>query len=158
MTTTEDQKVREAIEQHCFAENMPAEYIDTIVAHARLEDFAEDEMLFIEGKKADEFHLLVSGRVAIEMHSPGRSQVLDTVEPCETVGWSWLVPPYKWFFDARADCHVTAVAVDAVAIRQYADENPGFGYEIMKRVAVVMLERMQAARVRLADMYGVTEP
>jgi CRP-like cAMP-binding protein len=111
--------------------------------------------LFREGSTAKEFHLVVSGTVAVSMHVPGRGDhVVDTVDACETVGWSWLVPPYRWFFDARATTEVTAVTIDAVALRTIAEQEPAFGYALLRQVTVVMLERMQAARVRLADLYG----
>jgi hypothetical protein len=31
---------------------------------------------------------------------------------------------------------------------------PAFGYEIMKRFATVMLDRLDASRLRLIDIYG----
>ena len=43
------------------------------------------------------------GRVAIEVrHLPGRRWSSDTVQAGDVVGWSWLVPPYRWTFDGRA--------------------------------------------------------
>ena len=84
--------------------------------------------------------------------------MVDMVEACETVGWSWLVPPHRWFFDARAVTDVSAVTVDAAALRELCEADPAFGYALLQQVASVMLERMQAARVRLADVYGVEAP
>jgi CRP-like cAMP-binding protein len=149
-------QIRDLLAQHCFTRGLDDSFVDRLVEHAKVRTHDEGVLLFREGGSADEFHLLVQGRVAIEMHSPGRGDlVLDTVEPCETVGWSWLVPPYRWFFTARALTEVTVVTVDAEALRALADDDPAFGYALMQRVTSVMLERMQAARVRLADLYGV---
>ena len=49
---------------------------------------------------------------------------------------------------------VGAIAVDAACLRGKADTDPAFGYEIMKRFATVMLERLDASRLRLLDIYG----
>ncbi len=49
------------------------------------------------------------------------------------------------------------MAVDGTCLRTKADEDPAFGYELMKRFVPVMLERLQAARVCLLDLYGVAE-
>jgi CRP/FNR family cyclic AMP-dependent transcriptional regulator len=155
--STED--VRTLLAEHCFMQGLAERYVDQVVRSAVRRDYPEGALLFHEGGTADEFHLLVEGRVAIEMYAPGRGAlVVDTVEPCETVGWSWLVPPYRWFFSARALSSITTVSVDATVLRAVADQDPGFGYALMTRVSGVMLERMQAARVRLADLYGDAGP
>lgn len=154
-----DVSPRDLIAEHCFMRTLPAEFVDRVVAHARVATYPAGAVLFRQGARADEFHLVATGRVAIEMNTPGRGvQVVDMVEACETVGWSWLVPPHRWFFDARAVSDVTAVTVDAAALRQLCEADPAFGYALLQQVAGVMLERMQAARVRLADVYGVEAP
>jgi CRP-like cAMP-binding protein len=149
------EKIHGLIAQHCFTRELPERYVQMLVEHADVRAYQEGAVLFTEGMPADRFHLIVSGRVAILMHVPGRGdQVVDTVEDCETAGWSWLVPPYRWFFDARAVTDVLAVTVDAKALRALCDDDPAFGYLLLQRVTQVMLERMQAARIRLADVYG----
>ncbi len=148
--------LRSLLAQHCFTRDLDPAFVDRIVDHARVVTYPEGSTLFSDGAPAQSFHLVIDGRVAIELHSPGRGvQVIDTVEPCETAGWSWLVPPYRWVFSARAVTDVTAITVDAVALRKLADDDPAFGYALLQQVAAVMLERMQATRLRLADMYGV---
>ena len=154
--TTSPTPVRDLLSAHCFTRDLRPDHVDRVVACARVVDMPAGTVLFREGDPADEFHLVVDGRVAVQMHVPGRgSQVVDTVEACETVGWSWLVPPYRWFFDARAVTVVTAVTVDAEALRARAEADPAVGYALLRQVNTVMLARLQAARVRLADMYGV---
>jgi CRP/FNR family transcriptional regulator, cyclic AMP receptor protein len=113
------------------------------------------EYLFREGEDADRFYILREGRVALEMFVPGRGAlVIDTVGPSQLLGVSWLVPPYRWMFDGRAVEAVRAVALDGTCIRAKCDDDPGLGYELMKRVAVVLEARLQSARVRLLDLYG----
>ena len=147
--------VQQYLEQHCFTRELPASVRETVAQHSRLQEFPAGAWLFREGSPAEEFHLVVTGRVAVSMHAPGAGeQVVDTVEACETVGWSWLVPPYRWFFDARAVTDVTAVTVDAAALRARADDDSAVGYALLRQVNTVMLARLQAARVRLADVYG----
>jgi uncharacterized membrane protein YgcG len=70
------------------------------------------------------------------------------------VGWSWLVPPYSWLFDARAVEPTGAVAFDGLCLRGKCEEDPKLGYELMKLVSQVMFSRLVAARVRLLDLYG----
>jgi CRP-like cAMP-binding protein len=113
------------------------------------------EFLFREGEPADWFYLVRRGRVALELHGPGSGTIgLDTVEPGEVAGWSWLVPPHRWFFDARAVEPTGAVAFDGKCLRDKYDQDTDLGYALMQRVAHVMFGRLVAARLRLLDLYG----
>jgi len=49
---------------------------------------------------------------------------------------------------------VGAISVDADCLRAKADADPAFGYLLMKRLSAVVLDRLQATRIRLLDVYG----
>ena len=126
-----------------------------IAGCARNVGFDEDELLFREGDPADTFYLVRRGRVALELHAPERGGlVIETIEPDDVVGWSWLFEPYRWHFDARAATDVRAVAFDGACLRGKCEEDKELGYELMKRFGQVMIDRLQHARVRLLDVYG----
>lgn len=113
------------------------------------------EMLFREGDDADAFYVVRRGRVALELFVPNRgSLTVETIEPGEVVGWSWLFPPFRWHFDGRAVEAVRAIAVDGACLRAKCDDDPALGYDLLRRFSQVMLERLQATRLRLADVYG----
>ena len=127
-----------------------------IAGCARNVGFDEDELLFREGQPASVFYLVRKGRVALEVHTPERGGlVVDSAEAGEVVGWSWLFPPYRWHFDARAAEGVRAIAFDGECLRGKCDDDPRLGYELMQRFAQVMIDRLQNTQLRLLDMYGV---
>ena len=66
--------------------------------------FNAGQYLFHEGEPATEFFLIRHGKVALEIAAPGqrRHRLSQTVGEGDIVGLSWLVPPYRWQFDARA--------------------------------------------------------
>jgi len=114
------------------------------------------EYLCREGDPADQFFVVRRGRVAIEVHGPSTGTlVLDTADEGDVVGWSWLVPPYRSPFDARAAEATGVVAFDGACLRGKCEEDPRLGYEFMQRVTQVMNGRLVAAQVRLLDLYGV---
>ena len=134
---------------------LEADDLKVISGCAKNVGFDEGELLFREGEPADTFYLVRRGRVALELHTPERGGlVIDTIEPDEVVGWSWLFEPYRWQFDARAVGQVRAVAFDGACLRGKCDDDKELGYALMKRFGRVMVDRLQHARVRLTDLYG----
>jgi CRP-like cAMP-binding protein len=120
--------------------------------------FAEGEFLFQEGHEANQFWVIRRGRVAMQLESPGRGAIVtDTMDEGEMVGWSWLVPPYRFFADGRAVTPVSATALDGACLRGKCEADPELGYQLLKRVTSVMYQRLQSTRIRLLDLYG-TEP
>jgi hypothetical protein len=51
---------------------------------------------------------------------------------------------------------VRALAFDGACLRGKCDEDPGLGYEFMKRFAKIMTERLRATRLQLLDVYGTS--
>jgi CRP/FNR family transcriptional regulator, cyclic AMP receptor protein len=132
-----------------------SEDLTLIAGCAQNVGFDDGELLFREGEPADTFYVVRRGRVSLELHTPERGGlVIDTIEPGEVVGWSWLFEPYVWHFDARAAGPLRAIAFDGACLRGKCEDDKELGYELMKRFAQVMIDRLQHARVRLLDVYG----
>jgi CRP-like cAMP-binding protein len=134
---------------------MEEPYLQLFVDCASNIRFNAGDMIFREGDEADTFYLIRHGRVALETSAPeGGSAVIQTLGDGDVLGWSWLVAPFRWRFDARAMEPVRAVALDGRCLRGRAEEDHDLGYELMKRCAQVMERRLQATRLQLLDVYG----
>ena len=121
----------------------------------RLVDIDADEYLFHAGGPADTFWLIRSGTIALELHGAGRGAlVIETLTAGEVVGWSWLFAPYRLQFDGRASEPCSLVAFDATRIRSKCDEDHELGYQLMRRFASLLIDRLQATRLQLLDVYG----
>jgi len=115
------------------------------------------ELLFRQGDPANRFFLVKSGLVAVELYAPGRDPiVVEQVYEGDVVGWSWLVAPYRWSFDARVVEPSSLIGIDGHALRERFAADPALGYEVMKRFVPVMARRLASARERLVEY--VTEP
>jgi CRP/FNR family cyclic AMP-dependent transcriptional regulator len=138
-----------------FFAGMEPAHIELIAGCAKNVRFQPGETLFREGKPADAFYLVRRGSVTLETFVPARGAVkIETVEPGEIVGWSWLFPPYVWHFDARAVDDVRAVAFDGACLRGKCEADHDLGYDLMRRFAAVMIDRLLHTRLRLLDLYG----
>jgi len=140
-----------------FFAGLDPEHLSVIVGCARHVRFEPGEFLCREGEPADNFYLIRHGRVTLELFVPQKGPVrLQTLDPGEVVGWSWLIEPYTWHFDARALEPVVAVQLDGTCLRNKCDADPRLGYEVLKRFADIMEQRLHTARLGLLDMYGVS--
>ncbi|MGE5407410.1 MAG: cyclic nucleotide-binding domain-containing protein [Syntrophothermus sp.] len=82
---------------------LPPEQLATIAGCGRTSRFAAGEEIAREGDPADTFYVIRRGRVALELAAPGRGPLtIGTLGEGAVLGWSWLFPPHRWSFDARA--------------------------------------------------------
>jgi len=130
-------------------------HLDLAAGCAHNTRFEAGAYIFREGDPADVFYALRAGSVALETHVPAREAVIvETLHEGDLLGWSWLFPPYRWSFDARALEPVGAIVFDGACLRGKCEADHDLGYELMQRIAQVIIERLQATRLRLLDVYG----
>lgn len=151
--------IQQYLPEHPFFAGLDDDAIALMVGCARNEHARPGQFLFREGADADRFYVVRHGLVALEVHRPaGGSVVVDTVGDGEVLGWSWLVPPHRWMFDARAIGETSLVSLDGLCLRGKCEGDPRLGYALLQRVCGVMFDRLMAARVRMLDLYGKETP
>lgn len=143
------------LKEHPFLKGLKPQYLKLLIGCASNVVFQPGEFLFREGDEANSFYFIRTGKIAIETFIPGKGPlVIQSREAGEVAGWSWLLPPYRWHFDARAVESVRAIALDGKCLREKCEEDHDLGYEMMKRFATIMADRLEAARLQLLDVYG----
>jgi CRP/FNR family transcriptional regulator, cyclic AMP receptor protein len=148
--------IAEYLPHHPFFAGLDESALTLIAGCAVNVHFRPGQHLFHEGEPADTFYVIRRGRVALEVHAPaGPPVVVDSAHAEDVVGWSWLVPPYRWQFDARATEETSAIAFDGACLRGKCEQDPAVGYALLQRVVRIMSSRIQSARIRLLDLYGV---
>jgi CRP/FNR family cyclic AMP-dependent transcriptional regulator len=131
------------------------EHLKLIAGCGRNQRVAAGTLLLREGEPADTFYLIRSGAVALEIYAPGQpALVIQTLHEHDVVGWSWLFAPYRWRLDGRAVRDCGLVAFDAVCLRGKSDGDHELGYQLMRRFAAAVCERLQETRLQLIDVYG----
>lgn len=143
--------------KHPFFKGIAAEHIHAIAKHAKIEQCKEGDILFREGGDATKFYLVIKGKVAIETFTPHRGlMTIQTVEDGEMMGWSWLVPPFKYKFGARVVEKTELAVLDGENLRHHCDKNPALGYELLKRIVHVFTQRLEQTRLQVMDIYGTS--
>lgn len=150
--------IEDLLRTHPFTQGLDDAILALIAGCATNVVFQAGSYVFRQGGDADRFYLLRHGTVALEVYVPGKGpQTFLTVKSGEMLGVTWLVPPYRWAFDARAVELSRAIAFDAVCLRGKCDADPRVGYALMKRFVPPLVERMQRAQLQSLDIYGAPQ-
>ena len=142
------------IRSHPRFKGFDDDFLQAVVGCAKNVVFKAGDYLFHEGDDADELYMIREGLVSLEMATPGQGAASFMTETTGgVIGLSWLIPPYRWTFDARAKQDVRAIAFDATCLRTKCDADPALGYAVMKQFMPVMVERLHDTRVQMLDLY-----
>ena len=134
------------------------EHRGTLAGCARNCVFGPGDRIMREGRPANSFYVIRHGMVALETLVPHRGPVLvQTLHDGDLLGWSWLVPPHRTAFDARSLGTTQAISFDAACLRGKCEADPALGYDVLKLLSTVFVERLQDTRLRLLDLYGSPE-
>jgi CRP-like cAMP-binding protein len=134
---------------------MAAGHLELIAGCGMNARFAAGDPLFRAGEAADRFFLIRHGSVALELAVPQNEPItIETLHDGEVLGWSWLFEPHRWVFDAHAADDTAAIIFDGACLRGKCDADHELGYQLMRRFAAVLVNRLQATRLQLLDVYG----
>jgi CRP/FNR family transcriptional regulator, cyclic AMP receptor protein len=142
------------LKEHPFLRGIQQRHLEFLTGCAANVRYGAGEFVFKEGQESNAAYLLREGRIALEIAVPGRGPAeLQTVEAGEVLGWSWLYPPFRWQFDARAVEPVRAFALDGNCLRAKCEADHDLGYELVKRFLYQVHLRLERTRMQLLDIY-----
>ncbi|HUV68301.1 MAG TPA: cyclic nucleotide-binding domain-containing protein [Terracidiphilus sp.] len=103
--------------------------------------------LFRLGDPADRLFLTERGRIrlTLPMLVRGREEdiLIEEKLPGETVGWSALVPPYRFTLSATTPLETEVIALTREALCAFCDSSPAVGYKIGMNLAILVGQRLQ---------------
>lgn len=144
------------IAEHPFFVGLDDGFTNLMVSCASNVRFKAGTYILREGDPANTFYLIRKGKVAVEVLAPQHKPIIvSTLGVGDILGWSWLLPPFQWKFSARAVDDIRVIALDGKCLRTKCEENHDLGYEVLKRFAQIMEQRLEATRLQLLDVYAV---
>ena len=142
--------------EHPFLKGLDPHHLKIIVGCASNVRFDAGQYILREGEEANNFYIIRHGIVAVELFAAERGTItIQTIGEGEILGWSWLIPPYRWRFDAKAVELTRAIALDGKCLRNKCEQDHDLGYELLKRFVHIITSRLDATRLQLLDVYGV---
>ncbi len=148
-------KIEDVLKTHPFFEGMSEDHLTFLAGCGSNARFSARDALFRQKEEANHFYIIQEGRIAVDLEQGGKEPLtIQTLGPGEVLGWSWLFEPYIWKFDARALEPVHAIAMDGKCLREKCENDHELGYEVLKRFSRIVVDRLQATRLQLLDVYG----
>jgi CRP/FNR family cyclic AMP-dependent transcriptional regulator len=151
-----NQPAEPPLASHAFLRGMAPDEVALLAGTAAVVSLPAGHRLFEEGAPAEKWWLLTAGQVALDLHVPGRRRlIVETLGGGDVIGFSWLSPPHQWQFGAQTLQPTTAFELDGPAVQALCDLHPGLGYQLSLRMLAAAVQRLQATRIRLLDLYAV---
>lgn len=139
--------LQDFLAHHSMFQGLAPDHIALVASRATSAHYGNRHRVFTCGTLADKFYIIQKGTVGVEIPAiAGAPLTIQTVGDGSVLGWSWLMPPYRWLFDARALAPSEILVLDGERVRSDCERDPKLGYELMKRFAKLIAERLNAAR------------
>jgi CRP/FNR family transcriptional regulator, cyclic AMP receptor protein len=146
------QSLYSLIGQQPFFKGLNPHQLQLLTDSAMEMRFQPGQLIFEEGSPANRFYLVLAGKVVLESVIKERGVVLiETLGPGDDLGWSWLLPPYYLQLSARAVEPTRTIFFYGTRLREQCEQDHDLGYELMKRIAEVMGERLRAMQRLLME-------
>jgi CRP-like cAMP-binding protein len=147
------QSLAATLAQTDFFSGMDDDELLTIAVHAHAAHFDAGTEILHQGQPAEEFFLIIEGRIEVEVETPEEPLVVQDLGPGDILGISWMLPPYYWRFSARAMEDVNAIVFDGKELRIDAGLDRKLHDDLLTRMVNVMAQRLQAARMQMVELH-----
>jgi len=150
-----NQSTTEYLSAHEFFSEFSDDVLKFLCECSSTREIKKGQILFRQGENADKFFVVRNGRVSIQMPAiMGPTLEIQTLGKDQVLGWSWLISPYQWNFQTKAEEDSELLQFDGTAILARCEQEPKFGYELLKKFAGLMSVRLNAARQKMMDEWN----
>jgi len=150
-----NQSITEYLSAHEFFCGFSDDVLKFLWECSSTREIKKGQILFLQGEHADKFYVVRSGLISIQMPAiMGPTLEIQTVDEDQVLGWSWLISPYRWNFQTKAEEDSELLQFDGVAILARCEQEPKFGYELLKKFAGLMSVRLNAARQKMMNEWN----
>jgi CRP/FNR family cyclic AMP-dependent transcriptional regulator len=150
------ESLRAEIARQPFLAGFSPRHLEQLAESALLMEFETGQPIFREGEPANRFFIILKGKVALESDGAEGSTIpIQTLGPGQDLGWSWLFLPHSLHFSAHAIEPTKLLFFYGVHLREKCEEDHDLGYELMKRVGRVVVQRLESTQRKLAECTGV---
>jgi len=150
-----NQSTTEYLSTHVFFSELKTEFVELLSEHVKTLEINKGDILFHLGERADKFYIIRHGCVSVQVPAlMGPTLEIQSLCKDQVLGWSWLIPPYQWHFQAKAEENSVLLEFDGASLLARSEQYPEFGYQLLKRFASLMSERLDISRQKMMDEWN----
>ena len=150
-----NQSTTEYLSAHEFFSEFSDDVLKFLCECSSTREIKKGQILFRQGENADKFYVVRSGRISIQMPAiMGPTLEIQAVDEDQVLGWSWLISPYQWNFQTKAEDDSELLQFDGAAILARCEQDPKLGFELVKKFAALMSVGLNAARLKMMDEWN----
>ncbi|MDD1635061.1 MAG: cyclic nucleotide-binding domain-containing protein [Methylococcaceae bacterium] len=150
-----NQSIAKYLSAHEFFSDFSDDALKFLCECSSTREIKKGQILFLLGEDADKFYVILNGCISIQMPAiMGPTLEIQSVGKNQILGWSWLIAPYKWHFQTKAEEDTELLQFDGTALLARCEQEPKFGYELLKKFAELMSVRLTAARQKMMDEWN----
>ncbi len=154
--TKEPESLSARIALHPFLAGMNHAQLALLTDCGMATRFQKGQTILREGEFANRFYLIETGKVILESGEGfGDPVIIETIGSGDLLGWSWMFSPHVWNFTARAIERTTAIFFYGTILREYCERDHSLGYELFKRITLIMMKRLQSTRRRMLSVHAL---
>jgi CRP-like cAMP-binding protein len=142
----------DTLSQFNLFNELPDSILKEIAAIAREVPVKQGEFIFREGEKADKLHFLLHGSVALRVKLTSRPESVTVSfisTPFQSFGWSGVVAPHHYTSSAECEEDSNLLIIPAQPFIDILEQNPEYGFTVMKRIAEIIADRLRNSRQAL---------
>ena len=129
-----------------------------LLESCREKKYADGTCLFTEKDKATTFYLILRGCIELRFELPGKRQAPGTMitklRPGEAVGWSTMVPPYRYSLSGYCRGETVVLEIDEPVLTNLFQSDYRVGFIVMRNLASLIGERLYRIEDALAKCLG----
>lgn len=148
MVSTEDLK------KILLLQHLPDSLLEKILPLLRHRECQEGEVLFEEGGRAENFHMLTRGKIVLEVEvSPRVIMSVGSVKPGHSFGWSALTPAdpaHK--FNAISTEYSEVLSIPGREFLNILEQDPAVGYQVMKNIFAILKRQLERRTIQLVSV------
>ncbi|WP_262963849.1 Crp/Fnr family transcriptional regulator [Methylobacter psychrophilus] len=150
-----NQSISEYLSTHEFFSGFSDDVLKFLCECSSSCELKKGQVLFRPGENADKFYVIRHGGISMQIPAIiGPALEIQALGKNEVLGWSWLISPYKWNFQTKAEEDSELLQFDGAAILARCEQEPKFGYQLLKRFTVLMSVGLNAARQKMMEEWN----
>jgi CRP-like cAMP-binding protein len=150
-----NQSIAEYLSEHEFFSEFSADLLEFLCECSSSHEIKKGQLLFRQGEDTDKFYVVRTGLISLQMPAiMGPTLEIQTLDENQVLGWSWLISPYKWNFQSKAEEDSKLLQFDGAIILARCEQDPKFGYDLLKKFAALMSVGLNAARQKMMEEWN----